>query len=185
MSLQIARHHFTVSEYYRMAEAGIFTEDDRVELIEGEIIEMSPVGSRHSACVARLIRLFSRCIGDSIILNAQNPVRLDDYSEPEPDVALLRARDDFYASEHPGPADTLLLVEVAETSLGYDRQIKVPLYAKAGVPEVWVVDLRQATVTRHARPFEAAYQDVQICKHGESITSHTANLTLDVDAILG
>src|ERR671938_544657 len=141
MSVQVAKRCFSVDEYYRMGEAGILTEDDRVELIEGEIIEMSPIGSRHAACVNRLNTLLGRHLRQTAIVSVQNPIRLDAYSEPEPDVALLRPRADYYESGHPTPADALLIVEVADTSADYDRIIKLPLYAKAGIPEAWLVDL--------------------------------------------
>src|SRR5919106_2349460 len=116
MSVQVLRRRFTVDEYYRMAEAGILHEDDRIELIEGEIVEMSPIGSRHAACVKRLIGLFSRQVGpESATLGVQDPIHLGEYSEPQPDIALIHPRPDFYVSAHPGPADILLLIEVADT----------------------------------------------------------------------
>jgi Uma2 family endonuclease len=141
MGVQLARRLFTVAEYHKMAEAGILSEDDRVELLEGEIVAMSPIGSRHAGLVNRLNRLFSQRAGDQVVVSVQNPVRLGGYSEPQPDLALLRPRADFYTSSHPGPEDVLLAVEVAETSAAVDREVKVPLYARFGVPEVWLVDL--------------------------------------------
>ena len=186
MSVQIERHHFTVSEYYRMSEAGIFTEDDQVELIEGEIIEMSPIGSRHAACVKRLLALLSGLKGEEVIISVQDPVWLDDHTEPQPDLALLKARDDFYASRHPIPSDVLLVVEIAETSLSYDREIKIPLYAKAGLAETWLIDLQCESVTLYTRPVEGIYRESYLFTRGESITSHTVPaLSLTVDAILG
>ena len=186
MSLTIARRHFTVSEFYRMAEAGILTEDARVELIEGEIIEKCAIDSHHAACVKRLHTFISRLIGDDIIIGVQDPIRLDDYSEPQPDLALLKASDDFYAAHHPGPSDVLLVVEVSDTSLGYDREVKAPLYAVAGIPEVWVVDLQQAAITRYAKPNAGMYQDTAIFDRTESIISLTVPaLSLSVGDILG
>jgi Uma2 family endonuclease len=126
MGVQVQRRLFTVEEYHRMAEAGILSEEDRVELIEGELVTMSPIGSRHAACVKRLVRLLDRAAGDRAIVGAQDPIRLGARSEPQPDVALLRYRPDFYASAHPGPEDVLLVVEVAETSADADRSLKIP-----------------------------------------------------------
>lgn len=136
MSLQVAKHFFTVAEFERMGKAGIFSEDARVELIEGEIVEISPIGSRHAACVKRLSMYLSRALGDKFIISTQDPIQLDDFTQPQPDVALLQRRQDFYESAHPKPQDVLLLIEVADTTVDYDRLIKLPLYARAGIPEV-------------------------------------------------
>src|SRR5207247_3212709 len=149
MGMPLAHRRFTVDEYYRMAETGILAEDDRVELLDGEIVEMSPIGPRHAATVTRLDHLFNRLVGDRAIVRAQNPVRLDGYSEPEPDIALVTPRADFYRAEHPTPRDILLIVEVADTSLRYDRHTKLPGYARAGVPEAWLVDLTADRVERY------------------------------------
>lgn len=186
MSQQFARRWFSVGEYQRMAETGILTEDDRVELIEGEIIEMSPIGSRHVACVNRVNRILSRMVGQSAIVSVQNPIYLDDFSEPEPDIALLRLCADFYEQELPAATDVLLLVEVADTSIEYDRNKKLPLYARAGIPEMWLVDLSAHTITIYAQPLNGQYQFVQTCERGEVIASQSlAGLTLPVDEILG
>lgn len=166
-----APYHFSVTEFYRMTAAGIFTEDDRVELIEGEIIEMAPVGSAHAACVSRLNRIFNRALGDTVIITVQNPVRLNDLSEPLPDIALLNPRDDFYADHHPAPEDILLVVEVADTSLAYDRDIKIPLYAKSAVPEVWLVDLQHSTIACYTHPGEDAYQNHRVFGRDETIAA--------------
>ncbi|MBA3246596.1 MAG: Uma2 family endonuclease [Pyrinomonadaceae bacterium] len=186
MSQQFARRWFSVGEYQRMAETGILTEDDRVELIEGEIIEMSPIGNRHAACVKRLNALLSRQLGQSAIVSVQDPIYLNDFSEPEPDIALLLPREDFYEQELPAASDVLLLVEVADTSIDYDRNKKLPLYARAGIPEMWLVDLSAHTITIYAQPLNSQYQFVQTCERGEAIASQTlAGLTLPVDEILG
>ncbi|MBX6378724.1 MAG: Uma2 family endonuclease [Clostridia bacterium] len=139
-----------------MAGTGVFREDDRLELVEGEILEMTPIGSAHAACVARLTHAFSRLAGRSVLF-VQSPVRLSERSLPQPDLALLRWRDDFYAAEHPGPADVLLAVEVADTPLAYDRDVKVPLYARAGVSEVWLVDLDGGALWVYRNPTPAGY----------------------------
>ena len=143
------RHRLTVSDFHRMGEAGIFAAGDRVELIDGEVIDMSPIGAIHAAIVDCLVRHLGRNVGDPVIVRCQNPIRLDDSSEPEPDIALLRPRSDGYMSAHPGPGDVLVVIEVADTSLAYDLGVKVPLYARHGIPEVWVID----AATRQTRIF--------------------------------
>ncbi len=186
MSLREARRLFTIEEYYRMAEVGILSEDDRVELIEGEVIEVTPIGGRHAACVDRLNRLLNRRIGDAAIVRVQNPVRLSKYSEPEPDVALLRPREDFYAQGHPTPEDVLLIIEVSETSLDYDRNVKMPLYARAGVPEVWLVDLSGEEIRVYSRPANSSYERVERIGRGGAVTSRTlSGLELRADEVLG
>lgn len=186
MSVQVAKRYFNVAEYYRMVEAGILSEDDRVELIEGEILKMSPIGSRHSACVNRLNMLLNRLAGEDTIVSVQNPIRLDEYSEPQPDVALLRSREDFYADGHPVPSDVLIVVEVADTSVDYDRDVKVPLYARAGIAEVWLVNLPEEHVEIYTDPQNGAYREFRQAKRGESIVSRVIPaLTLGVDTVLG
>ncbi len=143
------RHLISVDAFHRMGEAGILGPADRVELIDGEIIDMSPIGVLHAAIVDALVRHFGRHAGQAVVIRCQNPLRLDDISEPEPDLAILRPRADLYTTAHPGPADVLLVIEVADTSLAYDLGTKVPLYARHGVPEVWVID----AATRRTRVF--------------------------------
>lgn len=169
MAVHVLRRRFTVSEYHRMVEAGIFGEDDRVELLEGEIIQMSPIGSRHSACVARLTALLARLHGQAIVW-VQNPVALDEHSEPQPDIALLRFREDFYAQRLPGPEDVLLVVEVAESSARYDQEVKVPLYGRAGVPEAWVVDLAEERVTVYRSPTSQGFREVRLALRDEMLS---------------
>lgn len=186
MTVQVSRRRFTVDEYHRMLAGGILAEDDRVELIDGEIIEMAPIGSRHAACVKRLNALFSRYIGDRAVIGIQDPVRLGDYSEPQPDLVLLRPRPDYYAGGHPGPEDILLLVEVAESSGEYDRQVKLPLYARHGVREVWLVDLAGEAVEVYREPGPAGYRVVRRAGRGETVSPGARpDLALAVDDILG
>lgn len=180
------RRLFTADEYLRMGEAGILHEADRVELIEGEIIEMSSIGSRHAACVNRLVKLFVREVGDSGIVGAQNSVILPDHSGPQPDVALLRPREDFYAEAHPTPGDVLLLIEVSDTTLRYDREVKLPLYARAGIPEVWIVDLQNEEILTYSRPEDGAYGETCRVRRGGSVGPHMLpSLTLNVADVLG
>jgi Uma2 family endonuclease len=129
MSVQLRKRYFNVDDYYRMAEAGLFSEGERVELIEGEVVEMSPIGSRHAGCVMRSSTVLNRRFGHLAIVSVQNPIRLDDFSEPQPDLALLKPRKDFYSTSHPTAADVLVVIEVADTSADYDRNVKLPLYA--------------------------------------------------------
>lgn len=154
MAVAAVRHRFTVADYHRMAEAGILDQRARVELIDGEIIDMSPIGRTHKACVDHLNRLFVQRLGDKAIVRVQSGVPVSEHSEPEPDLALLRERPDFYADTDAGSADVLLIVEVADTSLAYDRRRKVPMYARNGIPEVWVVDVNgeRVFVYREPRP---------------------------------
>lgn len=170
MSFQIARRHFTVAEYHRMAEAGIFSEDDRLELIEGEILKMSPIGSLHASCVKRLNKLLGNLVGQSAIVSVQDPVQLNDFSEPEPDIALLRPRDDFYAQAHPGAADVLLIIEIADSSVEYDRNIKLPTYAHSGIPEVLIANLAADTVEAYSDPVNGSYQHTRLYKRGETFS---------------
>lgn len=157
MSTEPTRRPFTVFEFEQMGRAGIFAEDDRVELLDGDIVTMSPIGDRHAACVKRLNARLGASFRDQLIVSVQDPIRLDDFSTPQPDVALLVSRDDFYSEEPPKPADVLLVVEVADSSLAFDMRVKVPLYARAGIPEVWVVDVNVGAVTVFTEPRRGVY----------------------------
>ena len=147
-----SRHLISVDAFHRMGETGILGPEDRVELIDGEIIDMSPIGVLHAAIVARLASYFSQRLGATAVVWCQNPLRLDDSSEPEPDISILRPRADFYTTSHPGAADVLLVIEVADTSLAYDLGTKVPLYARHGIPEVWVIDAATRRIRVFRRP---------------------------------
>jgi Uma2 family endonuclease len=157
MDVEVTKRLFTVDEYYRMAEAGIFTEDDRVELIDGEIIEMSAIGVRHMGCVNRATALFIEALGRRVVVSPQNPILLSIWTEPQPDLVVLKPRDDFYGSKKPEPDDVLLVIEVADTSLAYDRDVKVPRYAAAGVPEVWIEDLKNDRLLVYRSPAQNGY----------------------------
>ncbi|HYY59553.1 MAG TPA: Uma2 family endonuclease [Pyrinomonadaceae bacterium] len=186
MAQQLAKHWITVDEYERMGEAGIWTKDSRLELLEGEIYEISPIGSRHAACVSFLGNLLNRQLGDKLIVSTQDPIRLDDFSEPQPDIALLRWRDDFYRHAHPQPADVLLVIEVADTTVDSDRLIKIPLYAKAGIKEVWLVNLPEEKIELYAEPSGGAYQVAREFKRGEEAQAHgIEGLSVGVAAVIG
>jgi Uma2 family endonuclease len=147
------RHRITVDHYYRMAEVGLFQPDERVELINGEIIDMLPMGSGHASKLQRLAAALTVALDGRAILRPQLPLRLSEDSEPMPDIAVVALRPDLYETGHPGAADALLVIELSESTLRYDRDVKVPMYALSGVPEVWIVDLKanQLRVYRHPR----------------------------------
>jgi Uma2 family endonuclease len=186
MSVCPEKRLFNVDEYYRMAEVGILSRDERVELIEGEIFRTSPFRPPHSACVRRLSYFHGTEIVKAAILSIHNPVRLDEYSEPEPDIALLVRRDDFYSHGHPAPKDVLLVIEVADTSVEYDRGVKVPLYARAGIPEVWLAILPEDHLEAYSQPIDGSYQNVRMLSRGESLSpGMLSGLTVRVEDILG
>lgn len=186
MATDVARHRFTVADYHRMIDAGILTEDDRVELLGGEIVEMTPIGSGHAGCVNRLTRLLIERLARRAVVTTQNPVILDDFSEPEPDIAVCRPRSDDYADGHPRPDDVLLLIEVAQTTQAFDREVKFPRYGRTGVPEAWLVDLEAGVVEVHSRPGPDSYAERTLHERGNSLApSAIADLTVEVDEILG
>jgi Uma2 family endonuclease len=186
MSAQLELRRFNVTEYYQMAKAGVLKPDDRVELIEGEIIKMSPIGSPHAACVSRLNSFFHELARLKALVSIQNPVRLDDFSEPVSDVALLKPRRDFYAARHPLPPDVLLIIDVADSTLLTDRNIKVPLYARAGIVETWLVNLPKQTIEVYSDLLSGKYRKCQKVKRNEVVKSVTVGgLSVRVDEILG
>ncbi|QOV22813.1 Uma2 family endonuclease [Anabaenopsis elenkinii] len=170
MSVQLLRRKFTVEEYHKMVESEILTENDRVELIRGEILEMSPIGTKHAACVNRLVNLLVQLLGKQVIVAAQNPVVLNNNSEPQPDVALLKHRDDFYETAHPQSEDIFLLIEVSDSTLMYDREEKIPLYAQAKIMEVWLVDINSQTVEVYQQPTDTGYQLRRKFTAGQNLT---------------
>ena len=156
----VSRRRFTVDEFRRMAEAGILHEDDHVELLDGELIQMAAMNEPHVSCVMRLNYWFTPRLVGRAIVSVQSSVRLSDHSEPEADIVLARYRDDFYAAALPDPDGILLVIEIADISLRYDRDVKVPLYAAAGIPEAWLVDLRRRRVTVYREPATDGYRQV-------------------------
>ena len=179
------RRRLDIDVYYRMAEAGILTDPRHVELIDGEIIDMAAIGSPHAAVTNRLARLFARALRDeAALVNVQSPLRLDPYNEPQPDLMLLRSRDDDYRASHPSAADVLLLVEVSETSLAHDRGIKLALYAKFGVPEVWIIDLPGSAIEVYREPNEGAYASCERLTDGLLAPALVPGVTIDVIGLL-
>src|SRR5438132_4583560 len=152
METEVAKKLFTVEEYHRMGEAGIFHPEARLELIEGEIIEMSPVGDPHIGCVNRATALFSTRLAGKVIVSVQNAVRLSRYTEPQPDIVLARPRDDYYARARISPENTFLVIEISDTTLRYDRHRKMPLYAKSGVSELWIENLQNDVILVYRDP---------------------------------
>jgi Uma2 family endonuclease len=186
MSAEPQKYYFSVDDYYRMADAGLFSDDQHVELIEGEVIEMSPIGSSHAGCVDDLNSLLNRKVRRLAIVRVRGPVRINEYSEPQPDLALLKPRRDSYRRSHPTPPEVLLVIEVSDTSAQYDRNVKLPLYAGAGIPEAWLIVLPKDLVEVHSEPKNGKYQKVQRLKRGKTVNSPTVQgLSLKVDDILG
>ena len=176
---------FSADEYELLGVEGILHEDDRVELIDGEIIPMAPIGSKHAACVNMLSSKLSGLTGESAIIAVQNPIRLGDNSEPQPDIALLQPRDDFYAARHPIPEDIFLVIEVADSSLEDDRKKTTNSYARHAVPEVWIANLTEECLDRYRNPTEAGYSDVIRFTRGDTISPELLpNVELRVDDIL-
>jgi Uma2 family endonuclease len=171
MSTQPSRRPFSIAEYDQMVASGILRDDDHVELIEGEIIAMSPIGPPHAACVRRLDRLLTRLLGDRTLISVQCPVAIPNWSEPNPDLALLVPRADFYANAHPLPRQVQVLIEVADSSFTYHTQVKAPMYARAGIRELWVVDLNADRVLVHTRPRTGRYSAIRAYGVGEAFTS--------------
>ena len=181
----VERRPLTVVDYHRMGEAGILSEADRVELIEGELVVMSPVGSRHVDTVNALTRLLVSAVGDRGLVSVQNPIRLDDRSEPEPDVAVLRPRADDYRAALPTPPDILLVIEVSDSTLAYDRAVKAPLYAVHGLPEMWIVDLVGRKVEVHRKPAGGLYTDVSRVGAGDTLEPVLLGMSVPVAGVLG
>jgi Uma2 family endonuclease len=169
MAVPMTRRLLTVDEFQRLAAQGFFAPDERLELIRGEIIEMSPIGDRHALCVTLLNDLLADLRPKGLV-SPQNPLRIPgQQSVPQPDIVLLRRRKDF-SSRPPHPGDVLLVVEVAESSLAYDRNVKIPLYAQAGLPEAWLVDLNSDTISVFRRPSPQGYQEVRQYRRGDEIS---------------
>jgi Uma2 family endonuclease len=185
VAIEPTQRPFSVADYYRMAEAGVIGPDERLELIEGEIIRMNPIGRPHANCVNRLTRLLVTGLGERATVQIQNPVRLGDLSEVQPDVSVLRSSWDERA--HPGPADVVLLVEVADSSLRFDRDVKLPLYARAGIAEVWLVDLagQAVEVYRHPDPTTGYGPPTRLAAGDTAVVPGFPDVAFEVTEILG
>lgn len=185
MAMELQRYRFTVDEYHKMGDAGIFTEDDRVELIDGEILKMSPINRPHAVCVDVLNMLLVPSVVGRAIVRVQGPIFVDEGSEPQPDLALLRPRDYLSLPQHAGPEDVLLVVEVAQSSVKSDRNRKMPLYARVGIPEVWLINLPKKVVEVYSDPKEGKYQSVEAVGPGQTLTvKMLPDVTIPVEAFL-
>ena len=182
-----ARYKLDVDEYFRMAEGGVFAKEIRIELIEGDLIDMAPIGQEHEALVNGLNEAFVVAFAGRAIVSPQNSVRIDRLNAPQPDLAILKRRADFYAKgERAGPADVLLLVEVADTSLHYDRTVKLPLYARAGIAEVWIVDIKRQAIDVHRAPGADGYGEVTTHRAGDRVSLVLApEIDVKLDLVFG
>jgi Uma2 family endonuclease len=186
MTPELELRPFTTAEYHRLIEAGILTEDDRVELIDGGIVKIAPIGPGHAACVDRLAEFFTDKVIKVAIVRVQNPIELNEYSEPQPDIALVKRRTDFYAQSHPTPEDVLVAIEVADTTVESDRAVKIQSYASAGIPEAWLIDLYNDRIEIHSNPASGVYQEVRIVLRGHRVVSAAfPQLEMKADDILG
>lgn len=185
LSDRLPRRRITVNEYHRMVEIGSLAPAARVELIEGEILEMPPMGSRHTAVVHRLRDLLDAAVGEQAAVRVQSPLQLGPSSEPEPDLALVKRRADYYAGSHPTAADTILVIEVSETTLNRDRTLKQPLYARHGIPELWIVDMKSCRLHIFRSPADGGYTRVSsIDEPGPTVPDALPGTTIDLTGIL-
>ena len=186
MRIETTRKLFTVDEYYKMADVGILRPEDRVELIDGEIVEMSPIGVRHLGCVNAANAAFSEAFRGKVVVSVQNPLQLTSYSEPEPDIVLLKFRTDSYRGKKPEAAAALLVIEVSDTTFAYEREVKLPLYALAGVPEVWIENLEEDLLMVYRHPQGKTYKTRLSLKRTDSISVEAfPDLVFVVSDLLG
>ncbi len=180
---QARRHRLTVQQYHHMGEAGILRQDARVELIQGELIDITPVASEHAGVVKQLNELLSIVLHGKAIVAVQDPIVLGESSEPQPDLCVLQRREDFYRGAHPTAQDVLLVIEVSDTTIRYDREVKVPLYARHGIPEVWLLDLQEARLEVYHGPEGGEYRHVDYYRTGSVSPIALAHVSLDLTAI--
>jgi Uma2 family endonuclease len=186
MRTEATKKLFTVDEYYRMGEAGILPEAVRTELINGEIIEMSAMRARHAGGIARVNDVLLPLFKLKALLRPQLPLRLNNFTEPQPDLCVVKVRGDYYASEHPSPEDTFLAIEVSDTSLSYDRDVKSKVYAEAGIPEFWIVDLVNSELLVFRGPSGGTYRTALALRHGDTVSPSTfPDISIDVADLLG
>mgnify|MGYP001613058278 CR=1 FL=1 len=186
MPIELSRRQFTVEEYHRLAESGVLKEDDRVELIRGEILMMSPIGPRHAFRVSVISEVLTERVGKAGRIWTQSPVVLDGRTEPQPDILILKRRDDHFREHLPDRSDVLLAIEVADTSLAYDRQVKRPLYSAAGVPEYWIVDVNENVLERHTGPRPDGYMHTDRLRPGDTVTLVAlASITIPLSDLIG
>ncbi len=186
MLAEVTKRLFTVDEFYRMADAGIFAEGDRVELIEGEIIQMSPIGHRHMVCVNRANDLFVSALKGKALISIQNPLRLNEYNEPQPDLVAFKWRADYYASKPYTLDDALFVVEISDTTLRYDTRVKLPIYAAAGVQEVWIENLKENLLLVCRYPISKVYKTQLSLRQGDLVSPFAfPDVRFKVEDLLG
>jgi Uma2 family endonuclease len=185
MEVEVTKKRFTADEFHRMGEAGIFGPEERLELIDGEIIEMSAMGHRHAVCVSRVTTFLIRALGDRGVLRPQLPLRLTDWTEPQPDIVVLKPRTDFYAKKKPTPQDALLVMEISDSTLTLDRNIKLPRYAAAGIQEVWIGDLVHNVLLVYRDPRAKSYKAAFQFRSGDIVSALSfPDLAFQVDELL-
>ncbi len=158
MTVVIAKR-FTIADYHRLIRLGFLTEDDRIELIRGELIQMAAKGAPHTVCCSILNRQLDRLLGDQAVIRCQDPITLPDHSEPEPDIVIAQGKDEDYLTHHPYPPDIYLLIEIADTTLEYDQTVKLSLYAEAGISHYWIANLQANQLERYSQPYQTAQGD--------------------------
>jgi Uma2 family endonuclease len=168
--LVIGTHKFTVDDYHKMGAAGVF-DDHKVELINGKIVDMSPINSNHGGAVNRIVLFLRRYLSLDLLFSVQNPIHINEFSEPEPDVAILKQKEDCYSNAHPIPEEVLLIMEVSDTSLQKDKEVKLPLYAEVGIPEVWIVNLQDKQIEQYTTPTTKGYTSMKIYHPGDFISN--------------
>lgn len=184
MTYAIHLKRFSVHDVARMLEVGIVQEDDRVELIDGELRAMSPIGPLHAAIVKKLNVLLQLQLGHQVIISVQDPIRLDDFSEPEPDLAILHYRDDFYRAGTPIADDVLIVIEVSDSTLEYDRKEKMPRYATAGIGELWIINVADQIIEQYTTPSQGRYLNLHIVEFGDTLVAKTVDdLSLPLDQL--
>jgi len=185
MSLQLRQRLISVEEYHKMGEYGILKESDRVELIRGQIIQMSPIGSKHAACIDKILSVLRVKLSDEReIIRIQSPIQMKEFTEPEPDITILKPAKDFYAEAHPTPKDILLIIEVADTSYSYDKKVKSELYASAGIPSYCIVNIETQEIELFHQPAEKLYKNIQIFLPGDIVEFKILGISVEVDRLL-
>lgn len=185
MAINTPKRRFSVEEYHRLALSGILKEEDKVELVQGEIVEMSPIGPKHASTVTRIVRLLTEIFRDQYLISPQNPIQLGLDSEPEPDIVILKEKADFYATRHPKAEEVVFIIEVADSTLQYDKEVKLALYAQSGIAEYWIVDLQAHQLMIHSFPDGNTYQQLKCFQSGEDVFSTLLPNTIALVDVMG
>lgn len=185
MAIHTPKRRFSVEEYHRLARSGILKEEDKVELVQGEIVEMSPIGPKDASTVTRMVRLLTEIFKDQYLISPQNPIQLGLDSEPEPDIVILKEKADFYATCHPKAEEVIFIIEVADSTLQYDKEVKLALYAQSGIAEYWIVDLQAHQLMIHSFPDGNTYQQLECFQSGEDVFSTLLPNTIALVDVMG